>query len=398
MRPILLFILAVLLPGSAPAQEVEIRLAPDGALYAHTTNARQGYADLVVHTIAIANTGREPLTLDGLRITVQGGDHAITRTIPAAQAVAQSADYAGMMEAGMDVLIAAQTLNPDGLDGLFGQAVRLSPDAMLEAGEAVLTNGYHFSVGFPPERAVITAILQRPDGTVFNLSETLAVTRYDPPIAYISPVDGTWLMHAIPGIQSHHRLNLVTEFAVDFFRVDAEGETHDGRDPLDASTWYGYGEPVRAVADGEVVFVIADQVQDRAAMMRQDGETRQDAGRRIQRYNFMRMRENFRAAAGGNLVTLRHEENGRVEYSSYGHLAAGSVTVEAGDFVRQGQVIGRVGDTGDSAAVHLHFQINEGPDAFMSRSLPAMFTDLEPVEVSLDPGRFVRAPVRDWEN
>lgn len=395
MKTVTVMLVACGMPALAEAQSAAIRLAPDDAIYFNITNARRGYADLVVQTISVGNTGNTPLQFEGLRISVEGGSGLLTEFVPAERALANSAEYAGMMEAGMDVLIAAQTLNPDGLSGLFGQDMQASPDPHLGGGEAVLTNSYHFSTGFRPQRATITAMLRDESCDTFNVSETIPVIQYQPAISYSAPVDGVWLMHAIPGIQSHHRLNLVTEFAVDFFRVDEAGQAYAGDDPLDLDAWYGYGAPVRAAADGEVVFVINDQYQDRAAMMRQEGESREEAGRRIQRHNFMRMRENFRAAAAGNLVTIRHEENGVVEYTSYGHLAADSVTVQIGDLVEQGQIIGTVGDTGDSAAVHLHFQVNAGPDAFLSRSLPAVFTDLEPVEASLDPGRFVVAPDRD---
>jgi hypothetical protein len=385
-------LIAALQTGAAAGQSVELRLAPADHVYFNVTNARRGYGDLVVQTIAVGNTGDAAFQFEGLRITVRGQGRSVTELIPAERALAHSAEYAGMAQAGMDVLIAAQTLDPDGLTGLFDRPMRPSPDALLEPGEAVLTNSYHFSTGFPPDAVDVVGLLRGADGQRVEASAQLAVVRHEPAIRYASPVSGVWLMHALPSIQSHHRLNLVTEFAVDFFKVDGDGEICTGANRFDAATCYGYGALVRAAADGEVVFVIDDQVQDRRAMLRAEGEDPRAAGQRIQRYMFGRMRENFRGANGGNIITIRHEVDGVTEYSSYAHLAAGSVRVAVGDRVRQGEVIAGVGDTGDSAAVHLHFQINAGPDAFMSRSLPAVFFDLEEVGRGLDPGRFVRAP------
>lgn len=71
-------------------------------------------------------------------------------------------------------------------------------------------------------------------------------------------------------------------------------------------------------------------------------------------------------------------------------LATGSISLAIGDRVERGQTIGRVGDTGDTLTVHLHFQLNAGPDPFTSMSLPVEFEGLEDVNRGVDPLRFVR--------
>jgi murein DD-endopeptidase MepM/ murein hydrolase activator NlpD len=53
-----------------------------------------------------------------------------------------------------------------------------------------------------------------------------------------------------------------------------------------------------------------------------------------------------RAANAGNLVTISHDRDGVVEYSSYGHFRTGSVRVKPGERVVQGQIIAEVGDNG----------------------------------------------------
>lgn len=56
----------------------------------------------------------------------------------------------------------------------------------------------------------------------------------------------------------------------------------------------------------------------------------------------------------GNYVEIDH---GNGITTRYAHLDLDSVTVEVGDTVTQGQVIGYMGKTGNSAGVHLHFEI-----------------------------------------
>src|SRR5690606_38035412 len=56
----------------------------------------------------------------------------------------------------------------------------------------------------------------------------------------------------------------------------------------------------------------------------------------------------------GNFVVVDHHDG---TYGTYWHLLAGSVPVAVGDAVVTGQVLGRVGNTGNSSAPHLHFDV-----------------------------------------
>ena len=197
-------------------------------------------------------------------------------------------------------------------------------------------------------------------------------------------------MRSVPSaVESHHRLNPSTEFASDYFRIDAEGREYKG-DRMLAENWYAWGQPVLAAADGVVTRVISDQVQDRQAFIPHPGETPQAAGQRMEAAGLARLRADFAAANAGNLIVIRHDAADRTEYSAYGHLKPGSVAVKVGDRVAQGQKIAEVGDTGDTPVVHLHFQINAGPDPFFDRSLPVAFANLRAV-TGAELGRIVVA-------
>jgi murein DD-endopeptidase MepM/ murein hydrolase activator NlpD len=199
-----------------------------------------------------------------------------------------------------------------------------------------------------------------------------------------------WMMRGLPSAQGHHRWIPGNEFAVDLFRVGPDGTAANG-DELIAENNFGYGASVSAAADGVVAYVIADQTQDRRAQWILPGETMSEARDRISLMNMNKMMEDFRGSQAGNLVTIRHDgPDGSIEYSSYAHLKAGSVRVKVGQRVSSGEVIGEVGDTGDSSAVHLHFQVNEGPDAFFYASRPFRFYNLVEAYEGQDPGLFVR--------
>jgi murein DD-endopeptidase MepM/ murein hydrolase activator NlpD len=75
----------------------------------------------------------------------------------------------------------------------------------------------------------------------------------------------------------------------------------------------------------------------------------------------------------GNHVILRCGD----VYAGFAHLTTGSVAVGAGQQVRVGDVLGRVGHTGNSTAPHLHFQLMDGPDPLTARGVPCAFLQYE---------------------
>ena len=69
----------------------------------------------------------------------------------------------------------------------------------------------------------------------------------------------------------------------------------------------------------------------------------------------------------GNKVVV---QQGPGVFATYAHLQPGSIPVREGDRVATGQLLGRVGNTGNSFAPHLHFQLSDGPDLTTATSLP----------------------------
>lgn len=58
----------------------------------------------------------------------------------------------------------------------------------------------------------------------------------------------------------------------------------------------------------------------------------------------------------GNMVRLRHADyNGKTLQTRYAHLS--SIVVKVGQTVKEGQLIGYTGDTGNVSGAHLHFEV-----------------------------------------
>jgi len=58
-------------------------------------------------------------------------------------------------------------------------------------------------------------------------------------------------------------------------------------------------------------------------------------------------------------------------------MQKGSVRVKAGDKVKQGDVLGLLGNSGNSDGPHLHYHLMAGSALFRSDGLPSRFTNLE---------------------
>jgi hypothetical protein len=88
----------------------------------------------------------------------------------------------------------------------------------------------------------------------------------------------------------------------------------------------------------------------------------------------------------GNCVIINH---GNSEYSVMMHMQQGSVTVKVGERVAAGQVIGKLGNSGDASGPHLHYQLQSGPQVFQDQSLPFRFRNINVPQLSR--GRYFNA-------
>jgi len=168
---------------------------------------------------------------------------------------------------------------------------------------------------------------------------------------------GDWLAGSGPSNSSDHRRTLVPlngkvwisqRFAIDWVKVGPNGNTWHGDRGRNENFW-GFGEPVLAVADGEVV-TVSDSIPDNTPGKLPAAPTVTNVA--------------------GNHVILRV---GPSRYVMYGHLARGSVRVRAGQHVRRGDAIALLGNSGQATAPHLHFQVMDAPSDLAAEGIPFVF-------------------------
>lgn len=140
-------------------------------------------------------------------------------------------------------------------------------------------------------------------------------------------------------------------FAIDWIQLDTHGVAYrgDGKKPED---WFCYGAEVVAAAPGTVVEVVRD-LPNVPVGKNPDGLTMEQIA--------------------GNRVIV---DMGSAHYAMYAHLAPGSVQLHVGDHVQQGQRLGLLGNTGNSSAPHLHFQVMDRPSSLDDTSLPFVFNQM----------------------
>lgn len=83
----------------------------------------------------------------------------------------------------------------------------------------------------------------------------------------------------------------------------------------------------------------------------------------------------------GNYVIIHHNINGKPYTTSYWHLVQGSVTVQANQQVKQGQSIGKSGNTGASRGVHLHFNLFQGHGTWTLSEDPLPYLKPQPPKI-----------------
>jgi hypothetical protein len=195
----------------------------------------------------------------------------------------------------------------------------------------------------------------------------------DHPVVVELPLRGEWSVERTPAdrIPSHGTDLLGQRYAYDLVRTDHRRGFH--LHPAGTLRWlllggrtrdcYGWGQPVRAALDGVIVQAV-DGVAERPWLH----PVRESWVAVKTTVGFARRGLDPARLAGNHVIT---ETAGT--YALYAHLAPGSVAVTRGQRVRAGELIGRIGHTGNSTAPHLHFHLMDSADPLRAKGIPCAF-------------------------
>ena len=176
---------------------------------------------------------------------------------------------------------------------------------------------------------------------------------------------GAWLTGNGPDAISGHRRALIPvhgtpaiaqRFAIDYVMVDEKGRRFEG-DAQRNESYFAHGQDAIAVADGRVV-AVKDSIPENVP-----GITSRAVPITLE-------------TVGGNHVVL---DLGGGRYAFYAHLQPGSLRVKLGDQVERGQVLGLVGNSGNSTEPHLHFHVADGIAPLASEGIPYRHDSFEQV-------------------
>ena len=139
-------------------------------------------------------------------------------------------------------------------------------------------------------------------------------------------------VHRGTGLPVNGKIYFAQRFAIDWMKLDDAGRMVNG-DASKVENYVDYGAEVLAVADGTVVETL-NTLDEQVPGKLPDPAT-------ITLEN-----------VDGNHVVI---DLGKGLYAFYAHLQKDSVLVKEGQHVKLGQVLGKLGNTGNTSGPHLHF-------------------------------------------
>jgi hypothetical protein len=283
----------------------------------------------LVYELFVTNFSSGPAVVEGAEIL--SGDTVLARLDAAT--VAGRLQPAGQRKS-------TGTLAP-GMQALLFLHVILPPNASVPE-KLSHRIAAHISAA-PPDRQQ----LRESGGEILVGKED--VVRIGPPLAGARFIAGDSCCdasrHTRAALPVDGRVVIAQRFAVDWEQLDDAGRIYAGAQS-ESKSYTIYDKDILAVKDATVVSVL-DGLPDQVPGKMPEGIAIEDAD--------------------GNSIVL---DLGGGRYALYAHLHAGSIKVKPGERVKLGQVMARVGNSGNTIAPHLHFHVMDAAIPLAANGLP----------------------------
>jgi hypothetical protein len=199
------------------------------------------------------------------------------------------------------------------------------------------------------------------------------------PIIVEFPLRGEWLSPNTPGtkIPSHGTNKLGTRYAYDFIQVDWERKGLSAYQVsllqylllgVPVNEYYCWGKEIYAPCDGTIVKA-EDGYKERTRT-----KLLSDMSNAYKNAHYFDPKKDDVRSVAGNYVIIENSNN---VYAALCHLHTGSIQVSVGQSVKKGEIIGKIGNSGNSFAPHLHFQLMDSSDISTAKGLPCAFEEYE---------------------
>jgi hypothetical protein len=348
-----------------PPKSVEIRFCPASTVRTYPLESRRDLQSLLLQNVAVINHGSAPFKIDDIELELLQANRVVESRKLDREAVQRLADHGAKLQAaGILEQVAFQFCGRD----LIGPSIKLT-GATLARDQALLIVEQVFA--FRGARDTLRVRVHGSlDDRITEFTGSIPIKSEFAQNKYIFPLRGVWYAGWGASFHTGHRWAVPEEFALDIAKIGESGLSHKG-DGTRFNDYYGYGADVLAAANGRVTSVANDQPEDPSAMQRPN-ESQEAYSARLQKEQAERLAKGPTAIAG-NYVMIDHGKN---EYSLYAHLQPGSVRVHIGDQVKAGDVIGKLGSSGNSTEPHLHFHVCDKADPLMCAGIPVNFSNL----------------------
>jgi murein DD-endopeptidase MepM/ murein hydrolase activator NlpD len=357
--------LSLLSVAAETPKSVEIRFCPASAVRTYPLESRRDLRSLLLQNVAVINQGDAPFKIDSIDIELLQANQVVESRQLDREAVQRIADRGSKLQAaGILQQVGFQFCGTD----LIAPSIKLA-GVTLARDQALLIAEQVFAFRGARD-ALRVRVHGNIDGRAAEFTGSIQIKSEFAQNKYIFPLRGVWYVGSGASFHTGHRWAVPEEFALDIAKIGETGLSHKG-DGTRFDDYYGYRADVVAAAAGRVIKTANDQPEDASAMQRPN-ETQEAYFARLQKEQGERLTKGLTAITG-NYVMIDHGKN---EYSLYAHLQPGSVRVHVGDQVKSGDVIGKLGSSGNSTEPHLHFHVCDKPDPLMCAGIPVDFRNI----------------------